>query len=271
VQGVKLQQLSLLTGGLIAISAALLAVGQLIFAGVLLAVASIKPQLVTLPAAWLCLWAISRWRERGKFLIAFVVTGILLVVGGEVLLPGWVAKFLEGLRAYARYTGAVSLLDLLATRTGGTFLNGLIILGTIAVCWRARNHAASSEVFIRVSALVLVVTVLVVPMIAPYNQVLLLPAMFLILRSWREFLQNRGIGRLVFFMSCIVVLWQWGASMALMLLSTVFPPATVQRAWALPLWTSIAIPLVVLPLLVVLLRQSMRAEFGVSTSAARSL
>jgi hypothetical protein len=114
------------------------------------------------------------------------------------------------------------------------------------------------------------VTVLVVPMIAPYNQVLLLPAMFLIIRSWKEFVGDRGIGRIVFFLAALVVLWQWVAAFMLMLASFIFAPPIVQNGWAIPLWTSIAVPLVTLPLLVVLLRKVMRSELGVTASDAIS-
>jgi len=270
VQGIKLQQLSLLAGGLIAISAALLTSGPLLLAGICLGIASIKPQLVALPAAWLCLWSISRWCERKNFAIAFLATIAILIVGGQFLLNGWLPKFFDGLKAYARYTGAVSLLDLLATRLGGTVLNSLIVLATAVVCWRARKAPVNSQIFVTTTAMVLMVTVLVVPMIAPYNQVLLLPAMFLIIRSWKEFVGDRGIGRIVFFLAALVVLWQWVAAFVLMLASFIFAPPIVQNGWAIPLWTSIAVPLVTLPLLVVLLRKVMRSELGVTASDAIS-
>lgn len=268
VQGVKLQQLSLLAGALIAISAALLAGGHLILAGLCLAVASIKPQLIVLPVAWLSLWSISQWRERKSFLISFSATMILLVVAGEFLLPGWIGKFLDGLRAYARYTGAVSLLDMLAGRTGGTVLNALMVVGTLVVCWRARKAGAQSQIFVVTTALVLLVTVLVVPMIAPYNQVLLLPAILLVLRSWNDFARDRGIGRIVLILAAVVVLWQWAAAIVLTVTSLMLPATAVQKAWAIPLWTSIAVPLVILPLMVVRVRQVMRAHFGVTVSDA---
>ena len=268
VQGIKLQQLSLLVGGVLAICAALLAAGHLVLAGICLGIASIKPQLVVLPAAWLLLWSVSRWRERKYFAIVFVSTMTLLVIGGEFLLPGWIAKFADGLKAYARYTQGVPTLNLLATPLGGTILNGLILLGTAVVCWRARKADVHSQNFIATTALVLLVTVIVVPMIAPYNQVLLWPAIFLIIRDWKGFIRDRGVGRLTFFLAAVMVLWQWLASFGLLLASLALPPNAVQRGWAVPLWTSIAIPLVILPLHVFLLRKSMRTEFGVSVSDA---
>jgi hypothetical protein len=111
LQGIKLQQLSLLVAALIAGTAALLAGGQLFLAGVVLALATIKPQLVVLPAAWLLLWTLSRWRERRNFLWGFLFTGILLGAAGAWLLPNWLSQFAEGLAAYNRYTGGRSLLD----------------------------------------------------------------------------------------------------------------------------------------------------------------
>ena len=76
LQAIKLQQLSLLVAGLIAGCVALLAGGGFLLAGVLLALATIKPQLVLLVAAWLLLWAISGWSQRRNFVWGFVVTQI---------------------------------------------------------------------------------------------------------------------------------------------------------------------------------------------------
>ena len=60
VQGIKLQQLSLLVGGLLALGVALLSSGQLVAAGAVLAVAMIKPQLAVPLAGWLLLWALGQ-------------------------------------------------------------------------------------------------------------------------------------------------------------------------------------------------------------------
>ena len=56
VQGIKLQQLSLLVAALIAACMASIAAGHLVAAGVLLALATIKPQLAAPLAGWLILW-----------------------------------------------------------------------------------------------------------------------------------------------------------------------------------------------------------------------
>src|SRR2546426_1509790 len=57
VQGIKLQQLTLVVAVMIAGSAALLAGGHLFLAGILLALAPIKPQIAGRPPAWFVLWS----------------------------------------------------------------------------------------------------------------------------------------------------------------------------------------------------------------------
>ena len=253
VQGVKLQQLSLLVAGFLAASAALLASGQLFLAGVFLALATIKPQLAALPAAWLMLCTLSRWRERQNLFWGFGFTLVLLVGGGEYLLPGWIGKFIAGLVAYERYAGGNSLLDVLATRPGGTLLTLATLAGTAFVCWRERHAGADSSTFCLIFAFVLAVTVVVVPMTAPYNQVLLLPGAFLVVRFWSEVWQKGRLIRVMYALAALFICWPWLASLALLGASLFLPPTSLQRAWAVPLYTSLGIPLVVPPLLVSLL------------------
>jgi len=260
VQGIKLQQLSLLVGGLIAAAAALLAAGQLFLAGVFLSLATIKPQLVVLPAAWLMLWVVSDWRNRQRLMWGFMLGMALLIGGGEYLLPGWIGRFAAGVIAYERYTYRGSLLDVLATRSGGLILTLLFLLCTGAVCWRLRRVPHDSAALNLVLALVLAVTVVVVPMTAPYNQVLLLPAVFLIVCSWNNLWQRNALSRTFCTLALVTVFWPWLAAMILTVASLVWPAASVQRAWAVPLWTSLGIPLVILPLLVPLLATSFRNQ-----------
>src|SRR6202011_2011629 len=116
VQGIKLQQLSLVVSGLIAGCAAALVAGHLALAGFLLALATIKPQLALPMAAWLVLWAISDWRRRRPFIWSLGVTIAILLAASEYILPGWMGRFRDAVAAYRQYTGgAGSLLDVLAT------------------------------------------------------------------------------------------------------------------------------------------------------------
>ncbi|HKT89636.1 MAG TPA: glycosyltransferase family 87 protein, partial [Candidatus Sulfotelmatobacter sp.] len=114
IQGFKLQQLTLLVAGLIALSLAALARGRFVWAGVALAVASIKPQLVFLLVLWLCIWVAGEWRERRNIFWSMALSAAALVVGAEMLLPGWIQEFRAASTAYYQYTGGGrSVLDVL--------------------------------------------------------------------------------------------------------------------------------------------------------------
>jgi len=89
VQGLKLQQLTLLVSGFITGSILLVVSRQLLFAGILLALATIKPQLTLLISLWLLLWAFSDWRARKRFIFGFCITMVVLLLGAQYVLPGW--------------------------------------------------------------------------------------------------------------------------------------------------------------------------------------
>jgi len=64
LQALKLRQLSLLVAGIVVIAMALLTSDRLSAAGILLALATIKPQLVWLLILWLALWTAADWKRR---------------------------------------------------------------------------------------------------------------------------------------------------------------------------------------------------------------
>jgi len=72
---------------------AAIAEGALWVAGIMIALATIKPHMTAAVAGWLLLWAASRWRERKAFCISFAVTMTVLFIGAELLLPGWIWKW----------------------------------------------------------------------------------------------------------------------------------------------------------------------------------
>jgi hypothetical protein len=111
VQGIKLQQLSLLVAALLAGAAACVASGFLFCGGALLALATIKPQLAWPLVAWLVVWSVSDFRRRRGFLFGFGVFMAVLLLGGEVVLPGWWRMFAHAIGQYHRYTQNQSVLD----------------------------------------------------------------------------------------------------------------------------------------------------------------
>jgi hypothetical protein len=267
VQGIKLEQLTLLVGGMVAGSACLLVSDYLVLAGILLAFATIKPHLVLLMTAWLILWACGNYRERRRFLWSFGVTMTILCAGAEVVMPGWVREFVKALAAYREYTGRpVSILAIFTTPALSLFLSVLMLVGLAVACWRARRVSADHPAFAFVFSLVLVVTLAVIPMTSLYNQILLLPAILLLVRH-RAFLWGRDrLTRLIGIIAGSLIYWPWLAALVLSVASLFMAPEVVQKAWAAPLWTSMTIPLGVLLLLVrfgMLTQPSMSARPGV--------
>ncbi len=145
VQGIKMQQLSLLVAPLIAGCIYLLFKSKLVPAGIFLASAMIKPQLSLPLAAWLVLWSLSRPHLRWKFAVSFAVTMLLLVRGGEFLLPGWGHEFAHALKSYLDYNGTRTLMDELFTRTVALPIEVSLAAIVAALSWRSRKAPVDSE------------------------------------------------------------------------------------------------------------------------------
>ncbi len=251
VQGIKLQQLSLVVAALLAAAAASVASGLLFCGGVLLALATIKPQLAWPLVAWLLLWAVSEWRVRRSFVFGFGFAMALLLAGAEIVLPGWLPMFVAAIRQYHRYTQNQSVLDQLVNwalgRFGGQILGWAAVFSCGVVLWPTRREPATAASFGRATALVLALTVLVVPMFAPYNQVLLLPSLLLMARDGRALtLRLRG-GRVAYMACAFALAWQWIATIGLTAAYWI-SPAWALAGWTLPLLTTFALPVLVFAL-----------------------
>jgi hypothetical protein len=154
--------------------------------------------------------------------------------------------------AYLGYSGSGrSLLGILITPVVGRVVTLLILAIVVVLCWRFRRVATNEEAFIHVTCLVLTVTVVIIPVITLYNQVLLLPGILLVARQFPQLWNVSRIARAFVFGSCVVIGWPWPAAIALTILSVFVPGHHVQEWWAVPLYSSILIPLCVLILQVV--------------------
>ena len=120
---------------------------------------------------------------------------------------------------------------------------------TIRTRWKFRRASSDSSIFNLMLALVLAITVVIVPKAAPYNQVLLLPGILLVARDWRILWQKNRLSRILLTACGLLVFWPWLAATALTIASLGLPADVVQKAWAWPVWTSLAIPLIVAGLL----------------------
>jgi hypothetical protein len=246
LQGLKLQQLTLLVSGLIAGSVVLLATGHLAAAGILLALATIKPQLVLPLAIWLTLWATGDWRRRSRFVMGFVGATAVLVIGAEILLRGWIGEFFQAMAAYRQYNqGALSVLQALVSPSLGSILAVLVVLATAGLCWKLRRAPASSATFDWLTALVLAVTVLVAPKTSPYNHVLLLPGVLLAAKNWQTAWGQGPAARMIFSVSGLVLFLPWMAALALVVLSLFWPATILANASVAPAYASLFTPVAV--------------------------
>lgn len=248
-QAIKLQQLTILVSAMLAVAAAAIAAGWLPLAGLLLALSTIKPQLALPLLVYLLLWVIGDWPRRWPLLASFTLTLGALCGAGEWVLPGWVAKFVAALEAYQHYTGQVSVLSILLTPTGGVIATVCLLLGLALLGWKLRRAPEGSPTFGLMLAFSLVVTVMVIPTGSPYNQLLLLPAVILLMRDWRQLSRLGSLARLLYIVVAALLVWPWVATLYLSASWFLEPAAAVQRGWALPLYTSILIPFCVLVLL----------------------
>jgi hypothetical protein len=243
LQGLHLQQLTLAVGALLASAAALLVSGHLFWAGVIFAIATIKPQLVLPLAVYLVLWAASDWPKRRNFLFGFVGVLLMLLIGSELVLPGWFKYFIGASRAYLHYTGGMSLLDVLLSHRLGNFATLLVSVSMLGACWRFRNEEPGSPEFCVMVALALANTAVIIPMFALYNTVLLLPAVLLIVRNWRLLWEAGDLSRIGLILAGGAVAWPWLAALGLFFASIILSPEAIQQGWWLPLSSSVKVPI----------------------------
>lgn len=185
LRALRFEQLStvvvlLLVGGFLAVSRK-----HMITAGILLALATIKPQMALLPILWIIGWSLLQWKQRKPLAIAFLAAMSSLLVVSECLLPGWIFTFFRQLQAYPRYAGAGSFL----TMIGGTWIGWFTaVLLLISAAFKVLPHLGSepsSRAFQFCACLVFSLAPVVMPtMGAQHNFVMLLPAAFLVMRDF---------------------------------------------------------------------------------------
>lgn len=242
VQGIKLQQLTLLVSVLLAACGACLAGGWFLLAGGLLALATIKPQLTWPLVLWLLLWAASDWRSRRRFVFGFGFVMLLLLGGAQLLLPGWLRMFVEAIRQYHQYTQNQSVLVVLFGSIVGRILEAVSVILCALCIWPMRQGPTTKPAFGRAFALVLALTVLIVPMFAPYNQVLLAPAILALLQNeaCREpILPAIRRARVV---GGVLLVWPWIATVGLSLAYVWLTPAVRERVWPMPFYSNFMVP-----------------------------
>jgi hypothetical protein len=236
-----MQNLSALVALLLALACVAAVREWLAMSGFLLALSTIKPQLSVFFILWLLLWVLGEWKSRRRLLISFSLALAGLVLSGEILLPGWIGKFLAAVRSYRSYTREPIGLGMFFPRIIAGAAAAALLVTLFFVGRRRRKSLAGSPEFAWMLAWVAATTLLLAP-IQLYNQVLLIPAL-LALIAQRERIWSAG--RVPRAMSKAVLLclgWQWITAAMLGLATLVLPAERLQLAARVPVYTSLALP-----------------------------
>ena len=178
IHGLILQQPGSLVAVLVVGALALVMYDQLAWAGIVLAVATSKPQMAVLPVLWFVAWALCEVRTRWPLLAGFLSVWTFLVGIGALLMgPGWIMEWLGSLAAYRSYAGHSGAETFFGPRLGQ-------VLAILAVFWlllkviRLRAIPARSLAFLGSTSVLLAVSVFIVPgLLALYNCILLVPGL----------------------------------------------------------------------------------------------
>lgn len=184
-------------------------------AGVLLALTTIKPQVVLVVILFVLFWGLSN--RRWDLIIWFIGSMILLVGMGMLLMPDWIVQNLREVLRYPGYNppgtfGAA--LSVYLPAMGSRIANGVsIILGGVLLVewWLARK--AEARRFLWVACLTLVASQWIGIQTDPGNFIVLFPALILVFAIWEERLKRSG--RLLTVIGLILAFFgEWGLFLA---------------------------------------------------------
>ncbi|MFZ0684358.1 MAG: glycosyltransferase family 87 protein [Terriglobales bacterium] len=223
LDGLHLEQITLLVVFLLAASAAALARGRLALAGVLMALATVKPQLALLVVVFLGLWMLGDWRGRKGFALGFGGTMAALLLGSELVLPGWLQLWRQAAREYVSFHRPSLLVNLLGERITMVAAAVAIFL-CLALFWNFRKEMPGSGRFNFALAAALTATTLLLPNAGRsyYNQSLLIPACLWLFVSGWTLSERNGLTRLLWRIAFTLLVGQWILAFPLLLAGLAF-------------------------------------------------
>ena len=181
--GFRMLQMTMIIAALVWLSWYLLTRGYRVMPGVLLALTSVKPQLVLALLAVLLVWAVLR-RQWTLIASAVAALGVLLGVT-EMLVPHWFGHWRASLRNYTDITGTAAPLEHLLGHGAGLAVTIAIACVAVVAIRRLREYETESTEFAQALSLILAVTVCFIPTDGAlvYNYLLVMPACVVLIFS----------------------------------------------------------------------------------------
>ena len=236
------QNLTALVIFFLAAAAAAASRNWLTLSGFLLALATVKPDTTGLVILWFLLWVTGNWKQRNRLFWSFTVTMAALLISTEAMSPGWISRFAAAIREYPAYGTDPNILQVLLRTQLAEFLGPVLIILLIGICWRWRKAAPDSKQFGRALAWVAAVTLVVLPKLAAYNQLLLIPALLVLARGYSRFPSTGFLRRTMTKGAFACQIWQWLAATALSVCSLLFSAARLRAVAEAPMYTLLALP-----------------------------
>jgi hypothetical protein len=195
------------------------------WAGVFLALTTIKPQMSFLLAPALLLWALAK--RRFRFVWSFGGAMMILVLGSFIMVPGWPAQVVHAGAGYFEVQPFPPPVALLGKWIGGgasqtvTGLLVTLLLGGLAWAWWQERRAAPLPR--RATGLTLVVTALIAPRTSIVNQAsLFIPLCLLFAEMARR---GRRWRRMAFAIGILLLVGLWAVDLLC------FPPLNSGEHW----------------------------------------
>jgi len=222
LDGLQLQQITLLVAFLMSASVAALAAGSWRLAGVLLSMATVKPQLAVFLVGFLLLWSLGEWRSRKRFALATGGSMAALLIGAEVVLPGWFGWWRNAAYGYLGHHKPALLAGVLGP-TPAAVVGTIAVLAFAGLCWRLRKEPAGSQRFNWMLVAAMALTALFWPNAGSsyYNQVVLFPACVWLFTSAPS-LRLSLFARSLWWLAVSVLLLQWMVAILPILATQVF-------------------------------------------------
>ena len=151
--------------------------------------------------------------------------------------------FVAAIGHYHQYTQNQSVLVWMFGSIMGRILEAFSVLACAFCLWGVRREPATSREFGRAAGLVLALTVVIVPMFAPYNQVLLAPAILALMRSFISAEPVLPAFRLAAVVGGVMLVWPWIATLALFAAFPWLTPELRQRVWPMPFYSNFMVPI----------------------------